>query len=400
MVYTLPHHTPIIMPEGKYAITSFRGEIVDADNKSAPLSEVYDHHWIALDKYHRNKLCGPDYVFGIGAESRNSPVYFPEGYGYIVEDNDEWGANIHLLYTKDLAGDNAFKAAKECNECYYAPGKGSKCNVDQNGTFDCCGENCYGGSDSCKCPTKAGASTEPKVFYLRYTLSFTRDLASIKPMQLGVFTTPDCRAFYPVLRNDTHPENLASTEWSQPFDATILLALGHQHTGALNISLFVNDKLVCASYPSYGTEPGVAGNEKGYLVKMSQCVNQTNYPDGLKLTKGDKIRLDSWYYVGSDDKRIGYSDGTHLNVMGYMYTAFVQDTSNTRGNCCWGKDGVAPSSCASANDATCPVTMGTEPCHQSEKACTGPCGGRWCPANPEEWSLRAMAPEYQIKPMP
>merc|ERR1712216_633902 len=109
MVYTQPQKTPITMPTGKYALTSFRGEIVDSENKSVPLSEVYDHHWIVMDRYHRNKLCGPDYVFGIGAESRNTPVHFPEGYGYIIEDNDVWGGNLHLLHTKDLQGENPFK---------------------------------------------------------------------------------------------------------------------------------------------------------------------------------------------------------------------------------------------------------------------------------------------------
>ena len=135
------------MPGGKYAITGFRGEVVDDNNASVPLSTVYDHHWIAVDMYHQNQLCpdGPQYVFGIGAESRHTPARIPHGYGYHVQDNDAFGGNIHLLHTESLAGDDKWLAAKECNECYYAPNKGPNCDVAANGTFDCCGEKCYSG---------------------------------------------------------------------------------------------------------------------------------------------------------------------------------------------------------------------------------------------------------------
>ena len=88
---------------------------------------MYDHHWIALSNYHHNQICGVEYVFGIGAESRNNPVNFPAGFGYLVEPGVTWGANVHLLRTEGLAGDNPHKAAKMCNECYYAPGKGAQC---------------------------------------------------------------------------------------------------------------------------------------------------------------------------------------------------------------------------------------------------------------------------------
>ncbi len=157
-------------------------------------------------------------------------------------------------------------------------------------------------------------------YYLRYTLNYTYNYSAIEPLSLGTFTTPDCATFYNVLRNDAQPETVASTEYEVGADAQVLLAIGHQHTGALNISLFLNGKFVCASYPTYGTEEGVAGNEKGYLVGMSHCIDDSTGP--LLLNKGDKLRLDSWYFVGSNDPRLLYSDGTHMGVMGYMYTAY------------------------------------------------------------------------------
>merc|ERR1712032_781648 len=97
--------TPIPMPNGKFAIVGIIGDIAKEDGKggyaSASLSEVYDHHWIIEDFRHRNFLCpyGPNYVFGVGSESRNSPVNLPIGHGYVVEDGAKWGANIHLLRT-------------------------------------------------------------------------------------------------------------------------------------------------------------------------------------------------------------------------------------------------------------------------------------------------------------
>lgn len=327
MIFTKPFQTPLEMPTGRYAITGFIGDIVDGQNQSVPLSKVYDHHWIAENNKHHNQLCkgAPEYVFGIGAESRTTPAVLPPGYGVVVDDADgptKWGGNIHLLHTEFLAGSNKHKAAKECNECYYAPGKGERCTPGKNGTFDCCGETSFTGNGG-KCPTRLLTAEEEAATYeykLRYSLNYTRDVDAITPVQVGVWTTPDCRLFYDVLRNDTHPERVDSTEATVPDDMTIVLAIGHQHTGALNISLFVNDELACASYPTYGTQEDVPGDEKGYLVHMSSCVNASTGP--LHLKAGDRVRLDSWYYVGSNDERLAYSDGTHLNVMGYMYTVY------------------------------------------------------------------------------
>ena len=128
MVFTDTDTTKLAMPSAGltgYSILGFSGEIVDGDHKSAPLSECYDHHWIAVQKGHNNPFkCGPNYIVGIGAESRNTVDRYPAGHGYHVKPGDnEWGANIHLLHTVGLEGDK-LEASKECNECYYAPNKG------------------------------------------------------------------------------------------------------------------------------------------------------------------------------------------------------------------------------------------------------------------------------------
>jgi len=43
---------------------------------------------------------------------------------------------------------------------------------------------------------------------------------------------------------------------------TLLFAVGHLHTGGLNISLSLNGQAVCTSFPTIGAELGAAGNEK------------------------------------------------------------------------------------------------------------------------------------------
>ena len=332
VVFSNPRKTPLTMPPSGSMITGFTGQVVDQNNASVPLTFVYDHHWIAIDSYHKNDLCTgfENYVFGIGAESRNSPQKFPAGYGYPIPEGDAWGGNIHLLHTQNLStqytGGSLERAAKECNECYYAPGKGAECTPAQNGTFQCCGDRCYDGS--CSCPTVADAPTEEVPYYLQYTVDYVLPAGgakTLKDVRVGVWTTPNCAAFYNVLANDAEPESYSTTTFTIPHDGDVIHATGHLHTGAINVSLWHNSKFVCASYPSYGTEVDVAGNERGHLVKMTNCLDKDT--DGaLTLKKGDTVRIDAYYEVGAEDPRIAPSPaGTHLNVMAYMYVGWRQN---------------------------------------------------------------------------
>lgn len=316
MVFTPIHKTPITMPSGRYAILNFSGEIVDKDEQSVPLDVVYNHHWIVRTlkvKPHVNQLCKGllNYNFGIGAESRNRPNALPAGYGLVVEDGEEWGANIHLLHTEDLSG-----PAKECVECWYAPGKGSRCTKDKNGTFDCCGELCAIGQ--CQCPTTFHVLPRKKSdYYLKYDVYWTPDVDQVVPVDANVLAAPNCKPEYNVFRNNAQPERVDSHTWTAPIDTKVVLAQGHLHTGSLNISMYKNGKFICASVPRYGTEPRVAGNELGHLVDVTPCIDESTGP--LTISKGDTIRIDGWYYVGDDDSRVLPGEGgSHLGVMSYM----------------------------------------------------------------------------------
>lgn len=159
---------------------------------------MYDHHWIAVSSNHRNQLCKNtdiEYVFGIGAESRHSPVSFSPGFGYHVANGTYWGANIHLLRTEGLAGDNPYRAAKECNECYYSPGKGEGCTPAYNGTFRCCGEfhNVTAAKSSCAVGPNPPAARD---YQLRYTFNYTRAVGRVRPVYVGTLAAPNCAVFY------------------------------------------------------------------------------------------------------------------------------------------------------------------------------------------------------------
>merc|ERR1712159_938107 len=166
--------------------------------------------------------------------------------------------------------------------------------------FACCGETCFLGDTRCRCPTVASAPKTTKDYFLRYSLRYTTEVDKIKPVIIGVIATPDRSLYYDVLRNDTHPEQVSRTDFPVEHDPKIMLALGHQHTGALNISLFYNGNHVCTSYPTYGTQKDVVGNELGHLVAMSPCIDaqqraNTSAP-ALTVKKGDTLSLESWYY--------------------------------------------------------------------------------------------------------
>ena len=149
------------------------------------------------DLYHTNEH-GPYCVFGIGAESHITPLFFPKGTGYSVADGAQWSGNIHLLRTDcgtSLAGDDPWLVAKERDECNFdaSGSKASKCTLDNNATFDCCGVGFY--NDYCACPTKPSIDMTPISYYPRYTTNYTYDVSAITPVKVGVITTPSCQFF-------------------------------------------------------------------------------------------------------------------------------------------------------------------------------------------------------------
>lgn len=91
---------------------------------AVPLNEVYLHHWIFLDKNKPNDGICPgylQYIFGVGAETRDTPYDWPQYkgdiYGWFVDDTHFWSANIHALRTVNI-DPNVNDGVKGCIECH------------------------------------------------------------------------------------------------------------------------------------------------------------------------------------------------------------------------------------------------------------------------------------------
>ena len=97
VVFTNPRRTPLNMPTGNIAITSFHAEVVDEEGTSTPLSEVYNHHWLVFNGKGNAGVCKGylDYVFGVGAESRGTTTNFPYPYGMVLSGTESW-AQIYI----------------------------------------------------------------------------------------------------------------------------------------------------------------------------------------------------------------------------------------------------------------------------------------------------------------
>merc|ERR550532_544254 len=170
VAFTNPAKTLLTFPTpgGEYSIVKFGvAEIVDEAGTSVPLSEVYLHHWLIFNDNRPNLgVCGGylKYNFGIGAESRGTPVEFPAGYAWVANSDDTWGINAHLLRTEGLKIEtNQSQALKECIECW--PGEGKKCTT---ASFQCCMDGAF-------CPTDGSVSGR-KIYYFQYTVEYTTDV--------------------------------------------------------------------------------------------------------------------------------------------------------------------------------------------------------------------------------
>lgn len=92
----------------------------------------------------------------------------------------------------------------------------------------------------------------------------------------------------------------------------LLRCLGHQHVGGKCMRLINQDTGVelCRSCPSYGTaDRGVAGDESGYLVKMSEAVMETP----LQILPGTNVTIESDYDSSVD----------HFGVMALFFLEMV-----------------------------------------------------------------------------
>lgn len=316
-------------PGGKYAITGFAAELVDEWGQSVPLSEVYLHHWLVFHTDNPNLgVCGDwlNYSFGVGAESRTSPVVLPEGHGYVVDSrrakDNHWTLNLHALRTEGLrkSGSPATQAqaVKDCIECNYAAEKEKICKYCTNwtsGTFQCC-------LDGNICPTD-GSVSGTKNYALQYKVTYTKQVSAVVPLYFFLLDASNCMIEHNIPANNQNPTHITHYSWKAPINSKLVMATGHIHIGGIDISLYINGELQCTTTSHYGTDPAnPPGNEKGYLVAANTCYVS-------KQTKvGDNITVRSQYWVGteSDPLNTALPPGNHNGVMDYMYLAVVRDS--------------------------------------------------------------------------
>lgn len=165
MIFTNSHAELIPNLDYDYAVlgVSSLRNVNRATGMPVSLDEVYVHHFTIF----------PINMLGAEVLSREKTpsdpyMKFPDGYALHVRSNENpyLRTNAHLLSNKNLLpirGSLAL-ARKECNECYYAPGKGSECTPEVSGTFLCCGDSdaCTQEGAECACAVSPGEPREPR----------------------------------------------------------------------------------------------------------------------------------------------------------------------------------------------------------------------------------------------
>eukprot|EP00163_Fabomonas_tropica_P007424 TRINITY_DN1713_c1_g1_i1.p1 TRINITY_DN1713_c1_g1~~TRINITY_DN1713_c1_g1_i1.p1 ORF type:complete len:455 (-),score=94.02 TRINITY_DN1713_c1_g1_i1:922-2109(-) len=307
VIFSDPNKTPLKFPEGEYGITEFMAEIVDENGDSTPLSEVYLHHWLIFNTEINAGFCGTQgsgayltYIFGVGAESRRTPTQFPAPYAYPVHDGQRWAANIHVLRTGTPEGVPFVQDVKSCIEC-HCPGGG--------GGFSCCPDGSF-------CPTLPNAPG-PKTYFLTYTITMVPKDEFV-PIDIYVLDASNCEIEYDISQcTSPDPSKLPcdssrNADFPMPQDAEIVYILPHQHIGAYNITLSLDQKALCTGSPIYGNGTA-AGNEKGYVVEMTRCTPDTPIP----VKKGQVLNGNGLYD----------SQPYHDAVMSLIYIAMAAPKS-------------------------------------------------------------------------
>jgi hypothetical protein len=315
VINTDPLETQLRLPEGKFAVRRFAAEIVDEAMNPVPLDEVYLHHWVIYtERYigpcpHRQdtyrELGG--FYFGVGAETRNTFNEVKKPYGFVFN-GEKWYANIHVLRTS-LVDD-----VQSCVECHCWDGSGA-------GGIRCCQDH-----SRCRMDIGQANANDTKPYFLKYTIDYVsvdeqnRTVAGdqVIPVEMHLYDVTDCNYEYSVPKCDSQwPRNtecLHQLNRSYVFDKDyeIVSAQPHQHIGAVEYHSYIIDGVtgakteLCKGVPRYGTEPGVPGNELGYVVSISQCF--FNPHNAVRVKKGDMIFVNSIYQ----------SDVAHDGVMGLL----------------------------------------------------------------------------------
>ncbi|KAK3276020.1 hypothetical protein CYMTET_15883 [Cymbomonas tetramitiformis] len=343
---TPPNDTPIPVPDKPFWLRGLSVEVTEEDPAvSVPLTEVYLHHVAFYDGSLGADVCGGanldsrDALWSIGAESRHTRTFFPNGFGYPVGNLTTntvpgWAANIHIIRTVGVPH------VKRCIECSCPGGGGSE---------DCCpdGSLCPGMNQSSHAVSSA---REVKAYRLKYTLFYDSMVQGneVEPVRYHTLDAGACQLEWNVpavcpwkfhhagtaagtfqlpgrsgLRGTGRyfpfdilmepadklpPHCIADQRWSMewPYDGRIVFGKGHIHIGAIDLALYRNEnELLCRTVARYGTghnssseaaqhpEIQPAGNELGYVVEVTNCDEAFQTP--VKVRKGEVLTVVARY---------------------------------------------------------------------------------------------------------
>ena len=109
------------------------------------------------------------------------------------------------------------------------------------------------------------------------------------------------------------------------YDATRMV--GHLHVGGRNVRLLnvtggvdpSEAPVVCESRPEYGDEPNVAGDEAGFLVRMTRC----DFDPPARLRAGEAYVVRAEYGADRDEYAPAGFPPPYEGVMGYVTIAFT-----------------------------------------------------------------------------
>jgi len=295
--------------------------------------------------------------FGAGTEARGTPQNFSFPYAFVTEvGEDHWIANVHIINTGALSEEKAHRClecpctsedefdwqagtingqnpyTEQCNGQLKAE-HNTRCDIKTyRGGLFCCESNelCL---EESELPSEAPSTT----FYLRYSVQYAHTTPEVRPLFLSgccdatgdqetrgavEYDIPKCdETLNPgcihvaAARQSLGGVSLfAADSAEQDREVEIVYAVGHQHRGGLGISLYddATGEMLCESLPTYGTEEGVIGNEKGYVVAMSTCT----FNPPLRRRLSDLVRVVSLYD----------STDAHTGTMGLFYIALADAT--------------------------------------------------------------------------
>merc|ERR1711937_616775 len=99
------------------------------------------------------------------------------------------------------------------------------------------------------------------------------------------------------------------------------------HAGGMLGTMDINGVPYCISEPVVGTDPeNPAGNEQGFLVRVTECVDHRLQGNKVRLEVGDVVTLTQHYDVDPASKRhFPMPGGKHGGIMALFFTVMDCD---------------------------------------------------------------------------